>query len=45
MRPSPDSAMLKLAFTKADRRTQRRSDGTIMVEGNRFELPNRYRPA
>jgi putative transposase len=43
MRPSPDSATLKLAFTKADRRTQRSSDGTIVVEGNRFEVPNRYR--
>jgi putative transposase len=43
MRPSPDSAALKLAFTKADRRTQRRSDGTIVIEGNRFEVPNRYR--
>jgi putative transposase len=43
MRPSPDSATLKLAFTKADRRTQRRSDGTIIIEGNRFEVPNRYR--
>ncbi|HKF10893.1 MAG TPA: DDE-type integrase/transposase/recombinase [Xanthobacteraceae bacterium] len=43
MRPSPDSATLKLAFTKADRRTQRRSDGTIVIEGNRFEVPNRYR--
>jgi putative transposase len=43
MRPSPDSATLKLAFTKADRRTQRRSDGTIVVEGSRFEIPNRYR--
>jgi putative transposase len=43
MRPSPDSATLRLAFTKADRRTQRRSDGTIVVEGSRFEIPNRYR--
>jgi putative transposase len=43
MRPSPDSATLKLTFTKADRRTQRSSDGTIVVEGNRFEVPNRYR--
>jgi len=43
MRPSPDSATLKLAFTKTDRRTQRRSDGTIVIEGNRFEVPNRYR--
>ncbi len=43
MRPSPDSATLKLAFTKADRRTQRKSDGTIVIEGHRFEVPNRYR--
>jgi putative transposase len=43
MRPSPDSATLRLAFTKADCRTQRKSDGTIVVEGRRFEVPNRYR--
>jgi putative transposase len=43
MRPSPDSATLKLAFTKNDRRTQRKSDGTIVIEGHRFEVPNRYR--
>jgi hypothetical protein len=43
MRPCPDSAALKLAFTKSDRRTQRRSDGTIVVEGNRFEVPSLYR--
>jgi putative transposase len=43
MRPSPDSAALRLAFTKADNRTQRKSDGTIVIEGRRFELPNRYR--
>ena len=43
MRPCPDSAALKLAFTKSDRRTQRKSDGTIVVEGNRFEVPNSYR--
>ena len=43
MRPCPDSAALKLAFTKSDHRTQRRSDGTIVVEGNRFEVPNSYR--
>ena len=43
MRPSPDSATLKLAFTKVDRRTQRKSDGTIVIEGRRFEVPNRYR--
>jgi hypothetical protein len=32
-----------MAFTAAARRTQRRSDGTISLEGKRFELPNRYR--
>jgi len=42
-RPSPDSAALRLAFTRADRRTQRRSDGTIVIEGSRFEIPGRYR--
>lgn len=42
-RPSPDSAALRLAFTRSERRTQRRSDGTISVAGRRFELPGRYR--
>jgi transposase InsO family protein len=42
-RPSPDSAALRLAFTKTDRRTQRRSDGTVVIETRRFEVPNRYR--
>lgn len=42
-RPSPDSAALRLAFTKSEDRTQRRSDGTISIEGRRFEIPGRYR--
>jgi hypothetical protein len=42
-RPCPDAAALKLAFTRADRRTLRKSDGTIVIEGRRFEVPNRYR--
>jgi len=42
-RPSPDSAALRLAFTRTDRRTQRKSDGTVVIEARRFELPNRYR--
>ena len=42
-RPSPDSATLKLAFTRSERRTLRKSDGTITIEGRRFEVPNRYR--
>jgi putative transposase len=43
MRPSPDSAALRLAFTRTERRTQRKSDGTVSIEGRRFEVPNRYR--
>ncbi len=43
MRPSPDSATLKLAFTRTERRTLRKSDGTVTIEGRRFEVPNRYR--
>jgi hypothetical protein len=42
-RSSPDSAALRLAFTKSDERTQRKSDGTIVIEGHRFEVPSRYR--
>jgi len=43
MRPSPDGTALKLAFTRAERRTLRKSDGTVVIEGRRFEVPNRYR--
>jgi transposase InsO family protein len=43
MRPAPDSAALRLAFTRTETRTQRRSDGTIVLEGRRFEVPDRYR--
>ena len=42
-RPSPDSDTLRLAFTRTDHRTQRKSDGTLVIEGRRFEIPNRYR--
>ena len=42
-RPCPDGAALKLAFTRSERRTLRKSDGTIVIEGRRFEVPNRYR--
>jgi putative transposase len=43
LRPCPDSAALRLAFTKTERRTQRKSDGTLVIGGRRFEVPNRYR--
>ena len=29
--------------TRTERRTLRRSDGTIVIEGRRFEVPSRYR--
>jgi putative transposase len=42
-RACPDSDTLRLAFTRADHRMQRKSDGTIVIAGRRFEVPNRYR--
>jgi len=42
-RPSPSSEALRQAFCADDRRTQRKSDGTISLDGRRFELPSRYR--
>lgn len=43
MRPCPDSAALRLAFTRTERRRQRKSDGTLVLESRRFEVPDRYR--
>lgn len=42
-RQSPDSDTLRRAFRKQEIRTQRKSDGTVTVEGVRFEVPSRYR--
>lgn len=42
-RPCPASKELKQAFTARISRTQRQSDGTITLNGVRFELPSRYR--
>jgi hypothetical protein len=42
-RPSPDSDALRLAFTRSAQRTQKKSDGSIVIDGRRFEVPNRYR--
>jgi transposase InsO family protein len=42
-RPCPGSEELRRAFLAEVQRTQRRSDGTVSVEGVRFEVPNRYR--
>lgn len=42
-RQSPSTDVLRRAFRKEELRTQRRSDGTITIEGVRFEIPERYR--
>jgi putative transposase len=42
-RPCPGSVALRLAFTRSATRTQKKSDGSIVIDGRRFELPNRYR--
>ena len=42
-RPSPSSEELRQAFRRETSRQQRRSDGTISIEGKRFEVPSRYR--
>jgi hypothetical protein len=43
LRPSPDSEALRQAFTRTERRTQRHSDGTLVIAARRLEVPNRYR--
>jgi len=42
-RPSPSSQALRNAFRLKRRRTQRKSDGTVRIEGRRFEVPSRFR--
>lgn len=42
-RPSPSTEALRMAFRIEVKRTQRRSDGTLSLEGQRFEVPSRYR--
>ncbi len=42
-RPSPDSEMIRFAFTILENRTQRQSDGTIRIKNIRFEIPSRFR--
>ncbi len=42
-RDCPPSADLHKAFRMKTVRTQRKSDGTISIEGTRFEIPGRYR--
>ncbi len=42
-RECPDVETLKRAFCTQIDRTQRRTDGTITIEGVRFEIPSHYR--
>jgi hypothetical protein len=42
-RQSPESQNLRFAFTVKERRTQRRSDGTVSIKGIRFEIPSGFR--
>jgi putative transposase len=42
-REAPDSQTLRHAFRRQVTRRQRRSDGTLSLEGVRFEVPSRYR--
>ncbi len=42
-RDCPDSATLRRAFCRTVTRTARRSDGTVSLANQRFEIPNRYR--
>jgi putative transposase len=42
-RPCPSIEDLRLAFCQETARTQRFSDGTISLEGIRFEIPSRFR--
>ncbi len=43
LRTSPSSESLRNAFRLETRRSQRQSDGTISLQGVRFEIPARYR--
>jgi putative transposase len=42
-RECPSADDLRLAFCQSTSRKQRRSDGTISLQGTRFEIPSRFR--
>jgi len=42
-RPAPSTEELRQVFTTERGRKQRRSDGTLTLDGVRFEVPSRYR--
>jgi hypothetical protein len=41
-RAVPDTDLLQLCFTRRIKRTPRRSDATVVVDGIRYELPVRF---
>jgi transposase InsO family protein len=41
-REAPSIDELRVAFTRLETRTQRRSDGTVSIKGVRFEVPSRF---
>ena len=43
LRPCPEPETLRVAFSIEEKRKQRRSDGTVSIQGVRFEIPSRYR--
>ncbi|MAF17778.1 MAG: IS481 family transposase [Marinomonas sp.] len=43
LRESPSPERLRQLFRLKSTRTQRRSDGTLSIEGVRFEIPSRFR--
>lgn len=43
LRPSPDVNDMRLAFSAQVTRKQRKSDGTVSLDGIRFEIPGRLR--
>lgn len=43
LRQSPSSLDLRRAFRMEVSRRQRRSDGTVSIDGKRFEVPSRFR--
>ena len=42
-RACPGSDELRLRFTRLERRTQRLSDGTVSIQGIRYEIPGRFK--
>lgn len=43
LRQAPSTAGMQAAFRREITRTQRQSDGTISIEGRRFEVPSQFR--